>query len=68
MHQSKRASAKDSLRPRFDAIDRRILKQLVEDGRMSNLEVAEKGRPVADAVQPSHPATRGRRRHRRLRG
>lgn len=33
---------KNSPRSRFDAIDRRILRQLVEDGRMSNLDVAAK--------------------------
>lgn len=35
-------SGKTSLRSRLDVIDRKILKHLVEDGRMSNLDVAEK--------------------------
>ncbi len=42
MRQHPRENRRNSLLSRFDAIDRRILDQLVSDGRMSNLEVAEK--------------------------
>jgi Lrp/AsnC family leucine-responsive transcriptional regulator len=42
MRQQPRENRRNSLLSRFDAIDRRILDQLVADGRMSNLEVAEK--------------------------
>jgi Lrp/AsnC family leucine-responsive transcriptional regulator len=42
MRQQPRENRRNSLLSRFDAIDRRILDQLVSDGRMSNLEVAEK--------------------------
>lgn len=41
MHQRNTIDEGNSPRPRLDAIDRRILKVLVEDGRASNLDVAE---------------------------
>ncbi|PTM38883.1 Lrp/AsnC family transcriptional regulator [Bosea sp. 124] len=42
MRQRKASRRQDSLRQRFDAIDRRILIHLIDDGRMPNLDVAEK--------------------------
>ncbi|MDQ0471932.1 Lrp/AsnC family transcriptional regulator [Labrys wisconsinensis] len=42
MHHEEPKSRRASLRPRLDAIDRKILRHLVEDGRMSNLDVAER--------------------------
>jgi Lrp/AsnC family leucine-responsive transcriptional regulator len=42
MRHIKPKSDKTSLPTRLDAIDRKILKHLVEDGRMSTLDVAEK--------------------------
>lgn len=42
MRQPKPKTKRNSPRARFDAIDRRILARLIEDGRMSNLDVADR--------------------------
>jgi Lrp/AsnC family leucine-responsive transcriptional regulator len=42
MRQHKARSQVKSLQPRFDPIDRRILSQLIDDGRISNLDLAER--------------------------
>ena len=42
MHQSNPMNRRKSPQHQLDAIDRRMIDQLVRDGRMSNLELAEK--------------------------
>ena len=50
----------------MDAVDHAILSHLQDDGRLSNVELAERdaAQPVGDAAPRAQP--RGRRRDRRL--
>ena len=51
----------------LDAIDRRIIAILQAEGRISNLDLAERIGLSPDPLQPEAEAARGKRRHRGLR-